>query len=168
MLQSLYDSEIETQANLGGRFGSGVESMVMKEMKETFELIRDFLDTRENIIHRQRSRTPLGSLGTAQMGITEEEGFAKLCLRRRMEMKKEAEEHPKHLLALLSHIDNNISSLKEILLSIASEFAARTAEPPPSDAPPPLVHHDEGITLITNRLLLWERLRDSVSAVNEL
>jgi hypothetical protein len=92
MLKGLYDSEIETQANLGGRFGSGVESMVMKEMKETFELIRDFLDTRENIIHRQRSRTPLGSLGTAQMGITEEEGFAKLCLRRRMEMKKEAEE----------------------------------------------------------------------------
>ena len=166
MLKGLYDGEIERQIFSHRDPHQADEFSAART--ETFELIRDFLETRESVIQRQRSRTPLGSLGTAQMGSTEEEGFAKLCLRRRMEMKKETEEHPKHLLTLLSHIDNNISKLQETLLALASKFVSTTSQSPPSDALPPLVHHDEGMTLITNRLLLWEKLRESVGAVNEL
>jgi len=206
MLRSLYTEHGDWQTVKTSPEGTGntvIQFSGSPEIESTFDLVKNFLKGRDEVIKRNRSRVPLSTLdkdqGTGGMD------FSQLCLKRKMEMKKETDEvrgyvydirdsyfdaisfnrfsnvvltlktlpfyssqQPEHLITLLSHIDDNIASLKTTLVSLAAIFAASTTQSLPTESLPPLVHHDEGITLITNRLMLWERLQNSVGAVNDL
>ena len=66
---------------------------------------------------------------------------------------------------LAATLNEVISATKVTLEDRAEKYRQTIVEAQLGDQHPPLVYHDDELSLISNRLMLWERLQSSVSCV---
>lgn len=93
---------------------------------------------------------------------------AVLALRRKYSLMKQNAIKPKSLGPLTVAISSILDTARAELASRAERYGQEVAEASAADLPPPLVYHDEELSLLSNRIMLWERLQKSVACISEL
>ncbi|GMH82383.1 hypothetical protein TrVE_jg6673 [Triparma verrucosa] len=144
MLIALYDEGAETLATC-------------------FDLAKQFLDGRAVWANSLAANTPfvVGDSDNDEPPTS----TAVLALRRRFSFMKDEASKPKCLPELAATLYEVISATKVTLEDRAEKYRQTIVEAQLGDQHPPLVYHDDELSLISNRLMLWERLQSSVSCV---
>ena len=93
---------------------------------------------------------------------------AVLALRRKYSLMKQNAIKPKSLSPLSVAVSSVIDAARAELASRAEKYGQEVAEASAADLPPPLVYHDEELSLLSTRIMLWERLQKSVACISEL
>ncbi|GMH73540.1 hypothetical protein TL16_g06222 [Triparma laevis f. inornata] len=158
MLKSLYSDELE----------SGSLPTL------PFDLIKEFLEGRATWANSLASSTPFFSVvGDSDSDSNSNEptpqpSTAVMALRRCFLFIQEEKSKPKCLLELTAAVTSVIAATKQSLEARAEKYRQAMVEAQLSDQHPPLVYHDDELSLLSNRLMLWERLQTSVSCVKNM
>ena len=93
---------------------------------------------------------------------------ALLALRRKYSLMKMNATKPSSLFPLSKAVTSAIEHEKEALRLRAEKYKEEVMLASAADLPPPLVYHDESLSLLATRIQLWEKLQRSVACISEM